>query len=42
MWCKRFGRTCILVFDKVSGRPRFIRERVWFNMSDKEIERFVW
>lgn len=42
MWCKHHGRVCILVFDKESGKTRFIRERIWFNMTAQEIERYIW
>lgn len=42
MWCKRYGRTCILVFDKATGKTRFIREKAWLAMSDRELERYVW
>ena len=42
MWCKRFGKTCVFVFDKVLNKPRFIRENIWLSFSDKELERYIW
>ena len=42
MWCRYHGRTCIMVIEKGTGKPRFIREKRWFAMSDRETERYIW
>lgn len=42
MWCIYRGHICIMVYDKVSGKIRFIREKKWLALSDKEIARFDW
>lgn len=42
MWCRRRGRVCIMVTEKYTGKIRFIRRKAWFNMTDDEIEKYIW